>query len=160
MLDAGSLRSERMNVFRSAALMLMLGCASGPAVAADSAGATAVRQLLQDFMAGAGQGDPALFERFFADDLLYTRASGVLVTKANILDSLRTPHGPETSRYTAEDVTLHEYGDTIVVAFRLEGSTEVHGQTEHTHYRNTGVFLHRNGRWQAVAWQATPADGR
>jgi hypothetical protein len=147
-----------MKILRFAALVLILGCPSIAAVAADSEGATAVRQLLQEFIAGAGQGDPALFERFFADDLLYTRASGVLVTKASILDSLHAPPGPEKSSYTAEDVTLHEYGETIVVAFRLEGSTELHGQVEHLHFRNTGVFLHRDGRWQAVAWQATKAD--
>jgi len=148
-----------MNMVRFAALALILGWPVVPAVAADSDGATAVRHLLQEFIAGAGQGDPALFGRFFADDLLYTRASGVLVTKASILDSLRAPPGPEKSSYTAEGVTLHEYGETIVVAFRLEGSTELHGQVEHLHFRNTGVFLHRNGRWQAVAWQATKADG-
>ena len=74
------------------------------------------------------------------------------------LSSTQKP-GPEKSSYTAEDVTLHEYGDTIVVAFRLEGRTELRGKVERTHFRNTGVFLLRDGRWQAVAWQATKMDG-
>jgi hypothetical protein len=51
---------------------------------------------------------------------------------------------------------VHEYGDTVIVAFRLEGHTEhADGKVELAHYRNTGTFLRRNGRWQAVAWQAT-----
>jgi len=148
-----------MHIIRFVALGLILGCPAAFAVAAESEGATEVRHLLQEFITGAGQGDPALFQRFFADDLLYTRGSGVLVTKASILDSLRAPPGPEKSSYTAEDVTLHEYGDTIVVAFRLEGRTELRGKVERVHFRNTGVFLRRDGRWQAVAWQATKIDG-
>ena len=147
-----------MYSFRTIALALMLGCAALPSFAADSPGATEVRQLLQEFITGAGKGDPALFEKFFADDLLYTRASGVLVTKASILDSLRGPPSEEQSSYTAEDVSLHDYGDTIVVAFRLEGRVASHGKVESLHFRNTGVFRRMNGRWQAVAWQATKID--
>lgn len=148
-----------MHCFRAISLALIFACASLPAVAADSEGATAVRHLLQEFITGAGKGDPALFERFFADDLLYTRASGVLVTKASILESLHGPPGEEKSSYTAEDVSLHDYGDTIVVAFRLEGRIESRGKVESLHFRNTGVFRRQSGRWQAVAWQATKVDG-
>lgn len=148
-----------MSMFRLLALAMILGCPSAPTVAADSAGAVAVKHLLQEFIAGAGQGDPALFERFFADDLLYTRGSGALVTKASILENLHSPSGPEKSSYTAEDVTLHDYGDMIIVAFRLEGRSELAGKVELLHFRNTGVFLRRDGRWQAVAWQATKTDG-
>jgi hypothetical protein len=44
----------------------------------------------------------------------------------------------------------------VIVAFRVEGRTEQSdGKVEQAHYRNTGTFLRRNGRWQAVAWQAT-----
>jgi hypothetical protein len=44
----------------------------------------------------------------------------------------------------------------VIVAFRLVGNTtHVDGKVETAQYRNTGTFLRRNGRWQAVAWQAT-----
>jgi ketosteroid isomerase-like protein len=117
-----------------------------------------VTALLHEFMAGAGSGDRAIFEKFFADDVIYTRATGVVITKADIMGSLGKP-GPASegkSSYSAEDITVHEYGDTVIVAFRLEGRT-VHddGKVELAHYRNTGTLLRRNGRWQAVAWQAT-----
>lgn len=117
-----------------------------------------VTALLREFMAGAGSGDRATFEKFFADDVIYTRATGVVITKADIMGSLGkpAPASEGKSSYTAEDITVHEYGDTVIVAFRLEGRT-VHddGKVELAHFRNTGTFLRRNGRWQAVAWQAT-----
>src|SRR5580700_8498917 len=136
-------------------------------VALCSVGATAIRSqtgaaqeitaLLREFMAGAGSGDRAIFERFFADDVIYTRATGVVITKADIMGSLGKPAASEgKSSYSAEDITVHEYGETVIVAFRLEGRTEQSdGKVEQAHYRNTGTFLRRNGRWQAVAWQAT-----
>ncbi len=117
-----------------------------------------VTALLREFMAGAGDGDRAIFEKFFADDVIYTRATGVVITKADIMQSLGkpAPASEGKSSYSAEDITVHEYGDTVIVAFRLEGRT-VHddGKVELAHYRNTGTFLRRNGRWQVVAWQAT-----
>jgi ketosteroid isomerase-like protein len=119
-----------------------------------------VTALLREFMAGAGSGDRAIFEKFFADDVIYTRATGVVITKADIMGSLGKPAPASASEgkstYSAEDITVHEYGETVIVAFRLEGRTEhADGKVELAHYRNTGTFLRRNGRWQAVAWQAT-----
>ena len=55
-----------------------------------------------------------------------------------------------------EDVTVHDYGDTAIVAFRLVARTEhSDGKIEMSNYRNTGTFLRRDGRWQVVAWQST-----
>jgi len=117
-----------------------------------------VTALLREFIAAAGSGDRAIFEKFFADDVIYTRASGAVITKASIMESLGKPAtvSDGKSTYTAEDITVHEYGDTVIAAFRLEGRTEhSDGKVETAHYRNTGTFLRRDGRWQAVAWQAT-----
>lgn len=131
------------------------------AVAGTSAQTRATQEvtaLLREFIAGAGTSDRAIFEKFFADDVIYTRATGVVITKASIMESLGkpAPASEGMSTYSAEDITVHEYGDTVIVAFRLEGRTEhADGKVETAHYRNTGTFLRRNGRWQAVAWQAT-----
>jgi ketosteroid isomerase-like protein len=117
-----------------------------------------VTALLREFIGAAGSANPAIFEKFFADDVIYTRASGVVITKTSIMESLGKPAPASAgkSSYSADDITVHEYGDTVVVAFRLEGRTKHgDGRVETAHYRNTGTFLRRNGRWQAVAWQAT-----
>jgi hypothetical protein len=64
------------------------------------------------------------------------------------------PDDPKTV-YTAEDIRIQQYGDTAVVAFRLVGTTTRGGATEVSKFLNTGTFLRRGGRWQAVSWQAT-----
>ena len=116
--------------------------------------------LLREFMDAAGRGDRAVFDKFFADDVIYTRATGVVITKGDIMASLEkaaeSAPPKEKTTYSATNVTVHEYGDTAVVAFRLEGRTEQSDRRVSTaHYRNTGTFLRRNDRWRAVAWQAT-----
>jgi len=118
-----------------------------------------LNRLLNDFMAAASHQPPsaedkAIFDRFFAEDVIYTRAAGVVITKADIMRSFDAPpaSGPQGGSYTAEEVTIKQYGDMAVVAFRL-----VQHQADGTvnNYRNTGTFLRRNRHWQAVAWQAT-----
>ena len=121
-----------------------------------SATARELTALLQEFLDGAGRSDRAEFAKFFSDDVIYTRSSGIVVTKSEILKNIRTRADDGTSTYSAEDVTVHEFGDTAIVAFRLEGRTEHPDKSiELAHFRNTGTFLRRNGRWQVVAWQAT-----
>ncbi len=114
--------------------------------------------LLTDFLEGASRDDIAAHERFWADDLVYTRSTGVRIGKSDILADLRTgPHSPETipTAYSAEDIRIRQYGDTAVVAFRLVGATGTGEAAMVTHYLNTGTFVKRDGEWRAVAWQAT-----
>ena len=114
--------------------------------------------LLNNFLAGAGRNDIEIHDNFWADDLIYTGAAGRRVTKANIMADLRKApapsSGPKTT-YGAEEIRIQQYGDTAIVAFRLVATVERGNKTEVTKYFNTGTFLKRNGKWQAVAWQAT-----
>jgi len=139
-------------------IAVALGSVAATVTRTQTSGTQEVTALLREFIARAGSGDRAIFDKFFADDVIYTRATGVVITKASIMESLGkpTPASEGKSSYSAEDITVHDYGDTAVVAFRLEGRTEhADGKLETAHYRNTGTFLRRQGRWQAVAWQAT-----
>jgi ketosteroid isomerase-like protein len=139
-------------------IVVALGSVAATVPRTQTSATEEVTALLREFLAGAGSGDRAIFDKFFADDVIYTRASGVVITKASIMEGLGkpAPASEGKSSYSAEDITVHEYGDTVIVAFRLEGRTEhADGRVETAHYRNTGTFLRRHGRWQAVAWQAT-----
>lgn len=113
--------------------------------------------LLHEFLAGASRNDIAVHERFWADDLIYTRSAGVRVGKEEILENARSrPASPDEPpvTYSVEDIRIQQYGDTAVVAFRLVGKGgDDSGSTRY--FLNTGTFVKRNGEWRAVAWQAT-----
>ena len=115
-----------------------------------------LKRLLAWFLDGASRNDAAVHERFWAEELVYTRSAGVRTDKAGILANVRKgadPAEPPTA-YSAEDVDVRQYGDTAIVAFRLVG--KVGGDNPDTlNFLNTGTFLKRNGEWRAIAWQAT-----
>src|SRR5690349_24342189 len=80
--------------------------------------AAELTKLLNDFLAGASRNDAAIHERFWADDLIYTRSAGRRVNKAEVMHDVRTapvakPTDPKTV-YTAEDIRIQQYGDTAV----------------------------------------------
>ena len=120
-----------------------------------------LRRQLSEFLTAASHSpasaaDKRVFDSFFADDVIYTRASGAVITKTDIMKSLDAPApASPASAYSIEDVTVRgpRENGVAIVAFRL-----VQRLSDGTinRYRNTGTFLLRNGHWQAIAWQATP----
>lgn len=138
-------------LFSSAPLLAAEGDAAAPAAAE-------LTRLLDEFLAGASRHDVGVHERFWADDLIYTRSTGVRVGKAEILENARSGPGAQgelPTAWSAEDVRIQQYGDTAVLAFRLVGRTGDGAAVEVAHYLNTGTFVRRDGKWQAVAWQST-----
>jgi hypothetical protein len=121
--------------------------------------ATELTKLLKEFLAGASRNDAATHDRFWAEDLIYTGSSGRRIGKADIMRDQRSAPAPKpgdpTTTYGAEDIRIQQYGDAAIVAFRLVGTTMKDGKTVVSNYLNTGTFLKRNGKWQAVSWQAT-----
>jgi len=152
-----------LRMFAVAALVPMMALAQGKTQAATAAKpqdavTQQVTERVRDFLAAVPKNDPAVFQDFFADDVIYTRATGVTVTKAEILKNIdvRAAVQPEPT-YTADDFTVHPYGDMAVVNFRLVMHNVEDGKPVTAYYRNTGTFMKRHGKWQAVAWQATKA---
>ncbi|HLJ40680.1 MAG TPA: nuclear transport factor 2 family protein, partial [Candidatus Acidoferrales bacterium] len=150
-----------MKIAKLAVMMVLLL----PGVRAQQPGqSTTTHQLtvmLNQFLDDASHGNRAGFDRFFADDVIYTGSNALVRTKPEIMKnvgSMKPTPGKKTT-YSAEDVTVHDFGDAAIVAFRLVARTETKNAqgplVETESYRNTGTFLRRNGRWQVVAWQAT-----
>jgi hypothetical protein len=121
--------------------------------------AVELTRLLHEFLAGASRNDAGVHDRFWAEDLIYTRSAGRRVGKSEIMQSVRSAPAPKSgdpvTTFTAEEIRIQQYGDTAVVAFRLVGTTKKGDTTEITNNLNTGTFVKRTGKWQAVAWQST-----
>ena len=139
-----------------AIVIFIAACSAFAQTAPDAAELT---KLLNDFLAGASRGDAAIHDRFWADDLIYTRSVGRRVNKAEVMRDVRSapapkPGDPKTI-YTAEDIQIQQYGDTAVVAFRLVATTETGGTKQVANLLNSGTFVKRDGKWQVVNWQST-----
>lgn len=139
--------------------LLIFFLVASAAMAQTAPDAAELTKLLNEFLAGASRNDPAVHDRFWADDLIYTRSAGRRVNKAEIMRGVRSapapkPNDPKTI-YSAEDVRIQQYGNTAIVAFRLVATTEVAGTKQVQYLLNSGTFLKRDGKWQAVNWQST-----
>jgi ketosteroid isomerase-like protein len=136
--------------------ILIAACSAFAQTAPDAAELT---RLLNEFLAGASRGDAAIHERFWADDLIYTRSAGRRVTKAEVMADVRSAPAPKpgdpATIYTAEDIRIQQYGDTAIVAFRLVATSDSGGTKSVANLLNSGTFVKRNGKWQVVNWQST-----
>ncbi len=125
---------------------------SSTAYADDRADLTA---LLAEFLDGATRNDPALHNKYWAEELIYTSSAGRRFGKAELMQGVNSrgelPAAEINMRYSSEDLQILQYGDTAVVAFTLVGTSA----QETLRFLNSGTFVKRNGKWQAVNWQAT-----
>ena len=152
----------RSNVLLIASFIFL--CTSGmflqhSAQAQTAPDAAELTKLLNDFLAGASTSDAAMHDRFWADDLIYTRSAGRRVTKADVMRDVRSapvpkPGDPKTV-FTAEDIRIQQYGNTAIVAFQLVSTTETEYGKQIARLLNSGTFLKRDGKWQVVNWQST-----
>ena len=121
---------------------------------------TKLTALINEFLAGASRNDAAIHDRFWAEDLIYTRSAGVRINKEELMKGVRSAPAPKpddpVSVYSAEDVRIQLYGNAAVVAFKLVATTtKSDGTKTVSNYLNTGTFIKRKDKWQAVAWQST-----
>ena len=90
------MRRRNLRMFAVAALLPFVVIAPAaqtrPAPArissADQATIQQVTRLLREFLAAVPKSDRQMFENFFADDVIYTRAVGVTVTKTDIISNV------------------------------------------------------------------------
>lgn len=145
---------------RKIALILFILSAALGMHAQATPDAAELTKMLNDFLVGAGKNDSAVHERFWADDLIYTRSAGVRINKEELMKGVRSAPAPKpddpVTVYTAEDIKIQQYGNAAVVAFRLViNTTKADGTKTVGNNLNTGTFIKRSGKWQAVAWQST-----
>jgi hypothetical protein len=142
-------------------LILLVFLAMSPIVYASDA--EVLRNMLDEFLAGASVGDVSAHEKFWDDNLVYTSSSGTRTDKSSIVEGMRQAaedddggdaSGPAVI-YSAEDVDIDVYGGTAVVAFKLVGTPQGESNDAVAYYFNTGTFIKSQGSWKVVAWQAT-----
>lgn len=118
-----------------------------------------ITAMLHDFLANVGEA--AAHDRFWAADLVYTSSGGVVNSKPGIMKGFDTPPAspanpaqpaePE-ARYSAQDILVRPFGDSAALTFRLVSHA---ADGARTGFRNSGMLVRRDGKWQVVTWQAT-----
>ena len=112
---------------------------------------------LHTFLEGAGINDPAIHDSFWADELVYTSSNGTRFGKAALMKGVNETGklAPQavTTHYRAEDIDIRLVEQIALLNFTLVAETADNKITGN--YLNSGVFVWRDNRWQAINWQAT-----
>jgi ketosteroid isomerase-like protein len=114
-----------------------------------------VEQIERQLVAAISALDLATYDRLVADDYVVTQASGVELTKADVMASYRAG----ARRYkdlVISEVKVHLYGDTAVLSARTTGIRLEGGREIPNNVRYIRVYARRQGKWRAVSQMATP----
>lgn len=121
----------------------------------DDASATKeLTQAMLDMAKASIRGDAAFFDNILADEVIYTTLNGEIKNKAEVLDDYRK-HSITFRSHVFDDIKVRLYGDVAVVTNRAVAVSTYQDKPRRSVTRNTRTWVHRNGRWQVVAFQST-----
>jgi ketosteroid isomerase-like protein len=148
-------------------LLIAMACLAPAVRAADEpANSPALREIQEletQFGRAVVEGDRAFYERVLAPDFTHTSHSGVFKTRAQFMAENKFSDKGDTQAgrtryddYDVDELAIRIYGDTAVVTGRTtpKGRTAL-GQPITGQYRYMRVWVRRDGRWQAVAFEGT-----
>jgi len=125
-------------------LLLLIGAGR---VLADAAGD--VRTLEQERFAAYVQGDVAVLDRIFADDLVYFHSNGLSDPKSGVLQSF-TSGDLKISRFEAEDLQVRQIGNVMVATGLVHVELVNKGTAAKFDIRYSAVYANQGGKWRLV----------
>jgi uncharacterized protein (TIGR02246 family) len=141
---------------RGMAAALAAALAFGPGAAAARAGdaEAAVLAAHDKRIAATVAGDLAGLGAMMTDDLTYTHSSGVVESKAEFLDGLKS------GRYVYREITprprrVRVHGDAAVVSGPCHIVIEPGGKRSELDLYFTELYVKEAGAWRMALWQST-----
>ena len=113
--------------------------------------------LYHELIDGGKRKETAVFARIMADDFSEINAAGQIFNKAAVLASI--PNYSIES-YTISEISTRVFGDTAVMTLRSDSKGTYQGADVSGEYRETIVWVRREGRWQMVAVHVTRLPAR
>ena len=112
--------------------------------------------------------DIGALDRIFADDVLFTGVAGEVCGKAGLLseaargvserDNAAAQGKAFSTSIDKEDIKVVTHGETAVASYRFVVRVQGEGIDLHRRYRNTNVWLKRDGHWQIIGGHMASLD--
>jgi|SRR6476646_3580227 len=103
--------------------------------------------------------DRATIEAILAPEWSVIQADGTVQRRGHILNAVFDTKVLEIEELNVSDIEVQQFGYVAVVRGRTVARGRMNGQPGRAQIRFTDVFVRRDGRWQAVASQATALAG-
>jgi ketosteroid isomerase-like protein len=137
------------------AIVVVLGVATsspvlGQAKPKDSTVEQALIKLENDWNDASMKRDVVALGRILADDFIFTDPDGVMWTKAQDLEMLKSGEDVVTSAVST-DMKVRVYGNAAIVTGRYTAKEELKGKDISGTSAFTDTWVKRSGSWQCVA---------
>jgi ketosteroid isomerase-like protein len=113
-------------------------------------------RLNQELIDALARGDKSVAERIYADNFVRITTQGGVLTKAQVLESLRASEAGVKISYESKDIKVFDYGDVAVLVYLSIRHTDNKGEKSDFLYRVTDTFVKSNRRWVKAASAGTP----
>lgn len=138
-------------------IVLTLLAASGLAMAQslpDSARSGTEKELIriaQELFDALPSGNKAPWQKYVADDVIYTDENWRILTKKELVDSLSPLPKGYSGSIRMENIQTRINGDAAVLSYRALEEEYIFGQKLSPVYLVTDTYFKRGGQWQMVA---------
>ena len=141
-------------------VLALSGQAKRPAITQDEL----VRYTQQLFDAVA-PGDQAPFQKYFADDAIFSDEKGRTMDKPALLKDIAPLPNGYSGTIKVVRPQSRIVGDTAILSYDLDETETVFGQKMTARYHETDTWMNRAGKWQIIAAQVhryyeDPAPGQ
>jgi ketosteroid isomerase-like protein len=142
---------------RVLAVLTLAVAIGGGAQAQKTANTTAdeIHAMEHQWNDARARADIATLERILVDDWTVTHSNGTTDTKARYLADLRSGARKFSGGVSESDVTVRQYGDTVVAAGSSSSTVTLNGQAQGGSLHFTRVYVKRNGAWKMIVSHAT-----
>ncbi len=110
--------------------------------------------LTQQIMQAQVHGDPAPYQKYYADNAIIIHAAGQVFTKSEEIANLKSGETKYES-YDVRNKTVHLYRDTAVVESLVAAKGILKGQPFDSEFRVTRIWAKSSGNWKVVVFQTT-----
>jgi ketosteroid isomerase-like protein len=107
-------------------------------------------RLENEWVAAAVEHDATTIDKMVADDFIDTTSNGTVLTKAQMLEYIKS-YKEEVISIVTDEWKVRVYGDAAVVNARNTIKIQLEGKEATKQERFTDIWTKRDGRWKCVA---------
>jgi hypothetical protein len=108
-------------------------------------------RIAQALLDATAVGDKAVWEKYLAEDHIYTDENWRVLTKRELIESLAPLPPGFSGSIRVANVQSRIHGDCAVLSYRALEEEHIFGQTISPTYLITDTYCKHNGQWQLLA---------
>ena len=119
----------------------------------------------QELMDAVAVGNQAPFQKYYADDVLFSDEKGRNMDKATLVKDITPLPAGYSGTIKVVQPQSRIVGDTAILSYELDETETVFGQKMTARYHEIDTWMQRGGKWQIIATQVHryyegPAPGK